>query len=81
MVEKCANPTCSATFQRLRDGRLFVLEVPIDSTTSGKKPTRPLEYFWLCQSCCRTMTLIMNREVGVKVVPLHPNATSTRIAS
>jgi len=81
MVQKCANPTCSATFQRLRDGRLFLMEIPVDSPTAEKQPARPLQYFWLCQSCCRTMTLAMNKLTGVEVVSLPAKTISTRAAS
>jgi len=79
MVEKCANPSCSAIFQRLRDGRLFVMEVSAGSPGAGKKPARSLEYFWLCKTCCRTMTLTMHKETGIKVVPAK--TVSARAAS
>jgi len=81
MVQKCANPTCNATFQRLRHGRLFVMEIPVDSPTTDKKPAPSLQYFWLCQSCCRTMTLAMNQPGGIELVPLPAKTNSIRAAS
>jgi hypothetical protein len=81
MVEKCANPTCTAIFQRLRDGRLFVMEAPAHSPVTDKKPVRPLQYFWLCKSCCLTMTLMIDKQTGITVVPLPPKIITTRTAS
>lgn len=80
MVDKCANPACSATFRRLRDGRIFVLEVERDSRSEGKGYSRQLRYFWLCNTCRRTMTVILENRKGVQVVPLV-SATDTRTAS
>ena len=80
MVHKCANPACSETFRRLRDGRIFVLEVEGDPRGEGKGNTRQLRYFWLCNSCRRTMTVIGEKRKGVRVVPLGP-ASDTRAAS
>lgn len=62
MVQKCANPSCSATFRRLRDGKLFVVEAPDNG--------RPqLNYFWLCNSCSRTLTVAKKGNQSA-VVPL-----------
>jgi hypothetical protein len=81
MLDKCANPTCSATFRRLRDGRVFVAEVPVGSPSDGKGLSRRLHYFWLCHSCCRTMTITTEKGMGVRVVPLPATAISARAAS
>ncbi len=80
MVEKCANPACVATFRRLGDGRLFVKEVPVDSSSDGKELARQLQYFWLCNSCYRTMTVTTDKGVGIRVVPLPATASSARAA-
>ena len=81
MVDKCANPACTATFHRLSDGRLFVKEVPADFSSNGNGLTRQLHCFWLCNSCCRTMTVITERGKKAQVVPLPANATAARAAS
>ncbi len=56
MLSKCLNPTCSATFRYLRDGRVFHLEIPApgDNVISRRR-----EYFWLCGRCCRAFTVIL----------------------
>ena len=64
MVQKCANPSCSATFHRLGDGRLFVVEA------SEANSSRKLQYFWLCNSCRQTMTVAAKKGSGSVVVPL-----------
>jgi hypothetical protein len=80
MLHKCVNPSCSAIFRRLRDGRIFVIEVEGDPGSEGKGNSRQLRYFWLCNSCRRTMTVIAEKTKGVQVVPLA-SASDTRAAS
>jgi hypothetical protein len=70
MVQKCANPACSSPFRSLRKGRVFVKEVESNSDGSNKGRSRHLEYFWLCDSCCRRMTVIAEKGNGARVAPL-----------
>jgi hypothetical protein len=81
MVEKCANPACAATFRSLRNGRVFVKEAECGPRDGGRGHSRQPHYFWLCNSCCRTMAVITERGKGVKVVPLPASATAVRAAS
>ena len=57
MLSKCLNPACTASFRYLRDGRIFQLEIPPSPNSSS--PFRRREYFWLCGSCCSTMTVVL----------------------
>jgi hypothetical protein len=61
MLAKCLNPTCSATFRYLSDGRIFHLEIPVagDTVTSRRR-----EYFWLCDSCCAKFTVVLKNGTG-----------------
>jgi hypothetical protein len=68
MLVKCTNPSCSASFRYLRDGRLFLLER--DPTLWSSKSNR-VEYFWLCHRCSSEMTLRL-REDGTVVTVLLP---------
>jgi hypothetical protein len=68
MLVKCTNPSCSASFRYLRDGRLFRLER--DPTPWSSKSNR-VEYFWLCHRCSSEMTLRL-REDGTVVTVLLP---------
>lgn len=54
MLAQCTNPSCSAPFRHLADGRLFRLE------TEPRFPlpdSRETEYFWLCEVCSAGTTL------------------------
>lgn len=81
MLGKCANPACSAKFLRLREGRLFVTGVEGEHQSSDWGPAPKREYFWLCNSCCRTMTVAVERGKRPQVVPLHESATAARASS
>lgn len=71
MLAKCANPECTAVFRRLGDGKLFrVPRVATASSPSGAgKKTVTMEHFWLCNKCTETMTLGIDRERSVTVIP------------
>lgn len=64
MLAKCANPSCSASFLHLADGRLFRLEGHSPVGASNAKAT---EYFWLCAPCAARMSLHLAQDG--KVVP------------
>jgi hypothetical protein len=74
MVDKCANPACSATFHRLGEGRLLIQQVRGDHR-AGRWHSRQTGYFWLCDSCCCTLTIFSGRGEKIEVAPL-PEAGS-----
>ena len=76
MVEKCLNPACAAKFRTLGDGRVFVKEVDDDSHENGGDHPHQVGYFWLCGSCCRTMTIVTEKGMGARAVPLPSAATA-----
>ncbi len=66
MVTKCANPSCYASFQYLRRGKLFLLDLPRSSARTEEGGTntdrqRTAEYFWLCDECSSQLTVIVDR--------------------
>ena len=65
MLAKCANPSCTASFRYLREGKLFRLELVSE---------RRYEHFWLCSDCCRTLTLAVDGRVVAR--PLDPITTT-----
>jgi hypothetical protein len=67
MLSKCTNPSCSASFLHLSDGRLFRLET---ETRFPSPNARETEYFWLCESCSAEMTLRLIRDGTVATVRL-----------
>jgi hypothetical protein len=78
MLSKCSNPACSSPFLYLRRGKLFRMETSAgyerraDFAGDGeaKRPTRRLEYFWLCEECATRMTLAFEKGVGIMTRPL-----------
>jgi hypothetical protein len=60
MLAKCANPTCSAPFRYLHEGKLFRLDLGAGPPSADTRIPRQLQYFWLCDRCARTMTLEMH---------------------
>ena len=74
MLSKCANPGCAATFLYLHQGKLFRLDTCTEvvtgtSAAETKKPSRRLEFFWLCDPCAAELTLGYKKGTGITVVP------------
>jgi len=58
MLSKCANPECSERFLYLHRGKLFHLTPTPEVEAIGGECAPPLyERFWLCDRCCKKMTL------------------------
>ena len=61
MLSKCANPDCPEQFRSLRYGRLFVLDTAqpnLEATVPIRRRPQRLEYFWLCDRCCKSKRVI-----------------------
>jgi hypothetical protein len=80
MISKCANPACSARFLYLHTGKLYRFEREIRDDTQPllgfgpdtRRHGRGVEFFWLCEKCALSLTLVHCRGVGVTTHPLHP---------
>jgi hypothetical protein len=70
VLSKCANPACLARFHYLHEGRIFKIETATVASGSKSSPTRRIEYFWLCERCMHTLTLMLENGV-VSTRPLH----------
>jgi hypothetical protein len=70
VLEKCANTTCLTVFRRQGDGILFRVPRATSGQTSGEKKLVAMEHFWLCSECAETMTLRIDLQRKVKVIPL-----------
>jgi hypothetical protein len=75
MLQKCANPSCSAPFRSLREGKLFLAESPPPESAnlvSGSPPKiRRREHFWLCETCSVQFTLRFDAQRGMLTVPIN----------
>jgi hypothetical protein len=75
VLSKCANPTCSARFRYLSQGRIFNIQIKETSTTSVRSASQKIEHFWLCETCARVMKVV--RENGVVTTrPLYQQLTA-----
>jgi hypothetical protein len=66
MVNNCANPKCGKPLHYLRDGRVFIFDVPDKISPNGKR-TRRIEHFWLCGACSQTLAMKQSSD-GIQVV-------------
>jgi len=55
MITKCINPNCSAEFDDLSLGQIYVLERHFE---------RKQEFYWLCQTCLPEFSIALS-ENGV----------------
>ena len=67
MVSNCANPKCAKPLHYLREGRIFVFEVPTGVEGPGGKRMRRLEHYWLCGECAQTMVVQQSVD-GIRAV-------------
>jgi len=77
MLSKCANPTCSARFRYLHEGRIFSAIIEDKGVVRGAEDyaetPRRVERYWLCDSCARSMTLVLrDGRVVLRAMPLPP---------
>ena len=80
MLSKCANPACSEKFLHFHEGKIFHLSPTpeVEAATGGMAPVL-YERFWLCDRCCKQMTLAWGG-TEARLVPLtkapvvHPSA-------
>lgn len=79
MVSNCANPKCGKPLHYLREGRIFVFDVPMGADGPNEKRTRRLEHFWLCGECAQTMVVQQSAE-GIHAV-MRPQARMRRQAA
>ncbi len=73
MLQKCANPACTAPFRSLHEGKLFVAEsftTDLDGFDGNRRKTRKREHFWLCGACSAQFTLHFDSNLGMLTLPL-----------
>jgi hypothetical protein len=62
MVNQCANTSCGKPLHYLREGRIFVFDVPEPGNKSR------LQHFWLCGSCSETLAMEQTSSKEIRVV-------------
>ncbi len=80
MVTKCANPSCSASFQYFRNGKLFLIELPRASSGVGHvnswAKNKGIEYFWLCDRCSSELTVTVDRSGRAAVAKVSASSSA-----
>jgi hypothetical protein len=80
MLSHCANSQCRKPFLKLRDGKLFLVEVnrvsrpgdsPRPAVLRARLQQRSVEHFWLCDECATRWSLIYDRDQGIVLTPLR----------
>jgi hypothetical protein len=80
MVNHCSNPQCAKPLHYLRDGRIFVFDVPVQNLGGEGKRTRRIEHYWLCGACLQTMLLEQSSE-GVRLIPRPATGFRSEVAA
>ena len=70
MVNNCANPQCAKPLHYLREGRVFVFDLPdLSVKLNGEKQGHRLEHYWLCGACSEQFIVQREGEKGIRLVP------------
>jgi hypothetical protein len=74
------NPDCKATLRSFCDGRVFQFEIvsisiSVSDDSLNEQPERQTSHFWLCGRCADEMTLVLDPQRGLRLVPLNQQAT------
>ena len=81
MLAYCANPSCCAPLHSFAEGRLFQFEIVSISIAASddtaapfdEKPERQTAQFWLCGRCGSSMSLMLDPQRGLRLVPVSSN--------
>lgn len=82
MLHKCANPNCTSPFRKLSQGKLFLVDTPLEVSEPTRRRWKAqsrnrVEYYWLCDPCAFALTLSYEKGRGVVAVPRPANAKKT----
>jgi hypothetical protein len=80
MVNHCANPQCAKPLHYLREGRIFVFDVPLRKEGGDGKRARRIEHYWLCSACLQTMLLEQSTE-GIRLIPRPSSGFRSEVAA
>jgi len=69
MVDYCANPNCMKPLHYLREGIIYIFEVP--DSESGNRTGHQLEHYWLCGDCSAIHLLERTANQEIRLVPKH----------
>jgi hypothetical protein len=67
MINQCANPKCGKPLHYLREGRIFVFDLPDPNVPEPGSRARRLQHFWLCGPCSETMVMEQTGDTQIRV--------------
>jgi hypothetical protein len=70
MLSHCLNPSCSAQFRYLHEGRIFKIEQVVASPADSE-PQHLVEHYWLCGPCSLLLKVVVENGV-VATQPIDP---------
>jgi hypothetical protein len=68
MLSKCANPSCSAQFHYMYEGKLFLLSNDSRVRNVSEHKVAAMQFAWLCDECSRVMRVVLDRNGAVKII-------------
>jgi hypothetical protein len=68
MVNQCANTSCGKPLHYLREGRIFVFDVPVSDAPTTTSSKSRLQHFWLCGRCSETFGMEQTSAQEIRVV-------------
>jgi hypothetical protein len=80
MLSHCANSQCRKPFLKLRDGKLFLVEINRvarlgkslhPAFVRAHQQQRTVEHFWLCEECATRWSIVYDRDQGIMLTPLR----------
>ena len=66
MQTNCLNPFCGTPFRYLYEGRIFTAERTV-TRADGQKTDKTIDHYWLCDSCGRSMTVVIKNGIATAV--------------
>ena len=67
MIHQCANPSCGKPLHYLREGRIFVFDLPDPSVPASGDRARRLQHFWLCGPCSENLVMEQTGDMQIQV--------------
>ncbi|MBZ5616759.1 MAG: hypothetical protein LAO23_22375 [Acidobacteriia bacterium] len=78
MLSHCLNPSCTAQFRFLHEGRIFKIE-RTTASLDDSNPQRLVEHYWLCGPCSLALKVVVENGV-VTTQPIHPETAAPETA-
>jgi hypothetical protein len=79
VIDQCANPRCNKPLHYLREGRIFVFDLPDPNLPTPGGRARRLQHYWLCGACAEIMVLEQTSEMEIRVALKTGKTDATKL--